>query len=120
MLVDIYAMIALGFAVLVGCLGFMKRRSIAENWKKRFIRKAKRHGSYIEAVAVKNEERANGSYSTVYEYQVDKNKYRKKITCHWGNECGDRIIIYYNRKNPWQGVCEEITETQGVGIYIFC
>ena len=65
MLVDICAMIALGFAVLVGCLGFVRRRSIAENWKKRLIRKVKKHGSYIEAVAVKNEERANGTYFTV-------------------------------------------------------
>ena len=120
MLVDICAMIALCVAVLVGCLGFMRRRSIAENWKKRLIRKAKKHGSYIEAVAVKNEERANGSYSTVYEYQVGENKYRKKITCHTGSECRDRIIIYYNRKNPWQGVCEEVTEMQGVGLCIFC
>ncbi|MBD5092960.1 MAG: hypothetical protein HDT26_01485 [Subdoligranulum sp.] len=116
---EICAAIALSFAVLVGYLGFIRRRRIAENWKQKLIRKAKRQGSYREAIAGKKETGANGTCCAVYEYQVDGNPYRKKITYPAGSECREQIIIYYNRKNPWQAACEEVTEMQGVGLCIF-
>lgn len=111
-------MVAFACAALVGVIGFLRREKSAENWRKRFIRKAKRRGASAEAFTIKKEERADGGTSVTYEYEVGRNKYRKTVAYAPETDYSNRIIVYYDPKAPGQGVCEESKEVRGVGLNI--
>ena len=120
MSVESCALLALLCAIGVGTITFIRRDNIAENWRKKFIRKAKRHGTHVEAYMTKKEERPNGSCRVTYEYQVGRTKYRKNITYDSGVEYHKKLVVYYAPKNPAQGMFEEIRESYSAGIHVFC
>lgn len=118
MSVETCTTIAILCAAFAGFLVFLRREKVEENWKRRFIKKAKNRGAYADAFTIKKEARSDGRYAVIYEYQVGINKYRKKIIYDSGTEYSNKIIIYYNPKNPAQGVCMEMKELYGAGLHI--
>lgn len=120
MSVKICALIAFLCAALVGTIVFRNRENISENWKRKFIRKAKKHGTYVEAFMTKKEDCPAGGCMVTYEYQVGGAKYSKRITYDVGIEYHKKLVVYYALNNPAQGMFEEIKESYSVGFHVFC
>lgn len=119
MSVEICAIIAFLCAVLVGCSMVLRKEKIVEDWRSRFIRKAKRRKTCAEAFMIKKEEGQGGECAVTYEYQVGKRKYHKKVTFNSDKQYKSKIIVYYNAKSPAQGICEEVKENYSIGLNIF-
>lgn len=115
MSVESCALIAFLCAILVGIIMFRRRENISENWRRKFIRKAKRRGAHAEEFMIKKEDRPTGGCMVTYEYQVGRTKYRKKITYDSGTEYPKKLVVYYAPKNPVQGMFGEIKESYSVG-----
>ena len=114
------AMIAFACAVFVGVMTFLRREKIERNWRKRLIRKAKRHGRCAEAFMIQRETGKNKEQIITYEYEVGKNKFRKKIVFDPDMSYSNKITVYYNANSPSFGVCEEWKETHdGIGLSVF-
>lgn len=120
MSVELCALIAVACAALVGIITYKRREKIESNWRKRLVRKAKKHKSYAEAFMVQRETGPNREQIITYEYEVGKSKYRKKITYGPYENYSNRIIVYYKVQAPAFGVCEERAETNDhIGLSVF-
>lgn len=117
--VEVCAMIAFLCAVLVGCSMVLCKEKIVENWRKRFIQKAKRRKTCAEAFLIKKEAGPDGECAVTYEYQVGRRKYHKKVTFDSWKEYNSKIIVYYNAISPGQGRCEEVKKSYGIGLNVF-
>ena len=69
---------------------------------------------------IQRETGKNKEQIITYEYEVGKNKFRKKIVFDPDMSYSNKITVYYNANSPSFGVCEEWKETHdGIGLSVF-